>query len=92
MMGDDMAMTTSDNQIPTIFNEIIRKRVADYIDGEVTTLIKAKTEAIITEVLSGLQVDAELFKDMYRHETGLVVKAVYKGQEIKQHSSRESVK
>lgn len=81
-----MASNINENAIPTIFNEIIRKRVADYVDGEVTALIKQKTDSIITEVLAGLQVDSELFKDMYKHETNLVVKAVYKGQEVVQKS------
>jgi len=83
-----MAMITSDTALPTIFNEIIRKRVADYVDGELKTLIKQKTESIITEVLAGLQVDSQLFKDMYRHETQIVVKAMYKGELVEQKQDK----
>ena len=79
-----MAVKTDNKQIPTIFNEIIRKRVADYIDKELAELIKKKVDSIITDTLAGLQLDSELFQDMYRHETQLLVRAVYKDEEIKQ--------
>lgn len=79
-----MTMRESENAIPTIFNEIIRKRIAAYIDGEIKELVQKKTDEIISEVLSNLQTDSELLKDMYRHETTLVVKAIYNGQNIQQ--------
>lgn len=77
-----MAKTISDNQIPTIFNQIIRQRVAEYIDKEVKEIIKTKMDQIITDVLKNLQTDSNLFTDMLQYERKLVIKAIYNGEDI----------
>ena len=84
-----MSIHTNANQIPTIFNEIIRKRVADYMDKELKELMKQKMNAIIQDVLSSLQADTKLFRDMARYETKLVVTAIYNGEDVKQKQPKE---
>lgn len=79
-----MATHKSKSQIPTIFNEIIRKRVADYMDKELKELMRQKIDSIISEVLANLQADTKLFKDMARYETKIVVTAIYNGKDIEQ--------
>lgn len=83
-----MAKNTPAHAIPEIFNEIIRKRVSDYIEGELNELIKKKVDAIITDVLANLQADTHLFRDMMQHETRLVVRAIYKGEDITQKGNQ----
>lgn len=85
-----MANVSVESMMPTIFTEIIRKRVADYIDGELKELIRQKVDGIITDVMSNLQTEADVFKDMSRYETNLVVKAIYNGQDIQQNQSKGS--
>lgn len=79
-----MASTVNESAIPTIFNEIIRKRVTDYVDGELKTIIRQKMDSIISDVLGGLQTDTQLFKDMLHYESKLVVTAIYNGKDIEQ--------
>lgn len=83
-----MATHTSDSQIPEIFNKIIRQRVADYMDKELKELMAQKIDSIITDVISNLQADTKLFRDMLHHETQLVVKAIYNGNEIEQKKEK----
>jgi hypothetical protein len=86
-----MATTPSEHMIPTIFNDIIRKRVADYMDKELKEMMRQKMDSIISEVLGNLQADTKLFKDMARFETKMVVTAIYNGKDVEQHPSRESL-
>lgn len=79
-----MATHVNENMVPTIFNEIIRNRVTDYIDGELKALIRKKMDGIISDVLGDLQTDSQLYKDMLHYETKLVVKAIYNGKDIEQ--------
>ena len=69
---------------PELFNEIIRQRVANYMDKEIKEMMRQKIDAIISDVLSNLQADAQIYKDMLRYETNLVVKAIYNGENIEQ--------
>jgi hypothetical protein len=69
---------------PEIFNQIIRQRVADYIDNEVKKLVAEKTNEIIKDVLGNLKLDSQRYQDMLRHETNLVIKAVYNGVDVPQ--------
>lgn len=75
--------------VPSIFNAIIKQRVSDYINKEVKELVQKKTDEIISDVLSNLQADAEMYKDMLSYETRLVVKAVYNGKDIQQNGGDE---
>lgn len=79
-------MSTTNNMMKPelIFNEIIKKRVADYIDIEVKAMVNRKTNEIIESVLSDLQVDAKAYLDMARYETNIIVKAIYNGKDILQ--------
>lgn len=85
-----MAKVSAESVMPTLFNQIIRKRVADYIDGELKEFIRQKMDGIITDVMSNLQTEADVFKNMYSYETNLVVKAIYNGQDIQQNQSKGS--
>ncbi len=85
-----MATHVSENMVPEIFNKIIRQRVTDYMDKELKELMRQKMDAIITDVMSNLQADTQLFKDMLRYETKMVVQAVYNGKDIEQNSSRDT--
>lgn len=83
-----MASHINEKEIPTIFNEIIRKRVSDYMDKELKELIKQKMDGIIKDVLSDLQIDTGLLKDMMRFEGSLIVKAIYNGQDVQQQPAK----
>jgi|GEM_PF-3606382 len=85
-----MATHVNGNMIPTIFNDIIRKRVADYMDKELKELMRQKMDSIISEVLANLQADTKLFKDMARFETKMVVTAIYNGKDVEQNQTRDS--
>lgn len=74
----------NDKVIPTIFNEIVKTRVANYIDKEVREIISKKTDKIIKDVLSGLQVESTVYKEMLTYDTKLVVNAIYNGIDITQ--------
>lgn len=74
----------STKYIPEIFNQIIRTRVADYIEKEVKELVKIKTDEIITDVLINLKLDAKTYMNMAAYEQRLVVTAIYNGVEIPQ--------
>lgn len=76
--------TVSESAIPVLFNNIIKQRVSDYINKEVAEMVRLKTDEIVTDVLGNLQVDAQLYKDMLRYETKLVVNAVYNGVDVTQ--------
>lgn len=76
--------TITDQQVPEIFLEIIRKRVADYIAKEIKEMVAKETNKIVSDVLSNLQCEAGMFKSMLRYETQLVVKAIYNGEDIQQ--------
>jgi hypothetical protein len=84
-----MATNTNTAMIPTIFNEIIRKRVADYMDKELKNLMRQKMDAIISDVLSNLQADTKLYEDMLHYETKMVVTAVYNGKDVEQKQEQQ---
>ena len=79
-----MATNVNENMVPEIFNNIIRQRVSDYMNKELKELMRQKMDSIITDVMQNLQADTQLFKDMARYETKLVVKAIYNGKDIEQ--------
>jgi hypothetical protein len=82
-----MAKLTQDIQ-PKIFNEIIKTRVAEYIDKEVRQMVKKKTDEIITEVLSELKLNVDMFESMETYEAKLIVKAFYNGEKVFQKDGK----
>lgn len=74
--------TATDNEIPVIFNEIIKKRITNYIEEELKEHIKKKVHDVAQDVLSDLQIDTQQFQDLLRNEMLIVVKAIYNGKEL----------
>lgn len=64
------------------FKEVVRNRIARYIATEVKDLVTKKIDEIVTDVLSSLKTEVNLYNDMLRAEANLVIKAFYNGTEI----------